>query len=149
MPQTDLNEAITRAQLIDPALQRAGWDNDISQQVGKETPVDGSSQAAWSRLRAKLQTVQEGGSSYNVRPAELPSGISDYALYRPNGETIAIVEAKRTSNVWIIFGVGSKWKLISPRWANMSATKARARGWPRVKSRIAGCWSVGISRLAR
>jgi type I restriction enzyme R subunit len=96
-PSPDLNEAVTRAKLIDPALQRAGWDTSNPQQVGKEIPVDGSSPAAWQRLRTKLQTVQEGGATYNVKPAELPSGISDYVLYRANGEIIAVVEAKRTS----------------------------------------------------
>ncbi len=30
------NEAITRAKLIDPALQQAGWDTGNPQQVGKE-----------------------------------------------------------------------------------------------------------------
>lgn len=94
---TDYNEAITRAQLIDPALQKAGWDTSDPQRVGKEIPVDGSSPASWQRLRRKLRTVREGGATYNVKPAELPQGISDYALYRPNGEIIAIVEAKRTS----------------------------------------------------
>ncbi|MCB0195376.1 MAG: hypothetical protein KDJ65_25740 [Anaerolineae bacterium] len=97
MTSTDYNEAITRAQLIDPALQKAGWDTSDPQLVGKEIPVDGSSPASWQRLRRKLQTVREGGATYNVKPAELPQGISDYVLYRPNGQIIAIVEAKRTS----------------------------------------------------
>lgn len=94
---TNYNEAITRAKLIDPALQKAGWDTSNPQQVGKEIPVDGSGPAGWQRLQARLHTVREGATTYNVKPAELPQGISDYALYRPNGEIIAIVEAKRTS----------------------------------------------------
>ena len=93
----DLNEAVTRARLIDPALQQAGWDTGNPEQVGMEIPVDGSSPAKWQRLRQKLQAVHEVGATYDVRPADLPSGISDYALYRPNGEIIGIVEAKRTS----------------------------------------------------
>ncbi len=28
---------------------------------------------------------------------ELPAGVTDYALYRPNGEIMAVVEAKRAS----------------------------------------------------
>ncbi len=35
-----------------------------------------------------------GGITYDL---ETPKGVSDYALYRPNGEIIGVVEAKRTS----------------------------------------------------
>lgn len=35
------NEASTRKELIDPALLRAGWDINNSDQVGLEIPVDG------------------------------------------------------------------------------------------------------------
>ena len=33
MTSTDYNEAITRAQLIDPALQKAGWDTSDPRQA--------------------------------------------------------------------------------------------------------------------
>ena len=46
---------------------------------------------AWQRLERKLR---ESGGQYT---ADLPSGISDYVLKQPNGEIVAVVEAKRTS----------------------------------------------------
>ncbi len=64
------NEARTRKDLIDPALAKAGWDVKDPAQVGIEIPVDG----------------------YNAEPW---NGITDYCLYRPNGEVIAVVEAKK------------------------------------------------------
>jgi type I restriction enzyme R subunit len=87
-------EAKTRQDLIDPALKKAGWDVDNPDQVGLEIPVDGFDPAAWKTLDAKLRRLKEAGVPYDV---ELPKGICDYALYRPNGEIIAVVEAKRTS----------------------------------------------------
>lgn len=88
------NEAKTRKDLIDPALNRAGWDVDNPELVRLEIPVDGFDPKAWQAIKTKLGHIGEAGNSYN---ADLPIGISDYALYRPNGEVIAIVEAKRTS----------------------------------------------------
>jgi type I restriction enzyme, R subunit len=88
------NEAHTRQELIDPALTKAGWDPGNRNQVGLEIPVDGFDPKAWKRLEAKLKRTREVGAAYSL---DLPKGISDYALYRPNGEIIAIVEAKRTS----------------------------------------------------
>ncbi len=88
------NEAKTRKELIDPALQKAGWDVNNPDQVGLEIPVDGSDPQAWAIIKTKLKRVKETGGIYD---APLPVGISDYVLYRPNGEIIAIVEAKRTS----------------------------------------------------
>ncbi|MBD2292011.1 DEAD/DEAH box helicase family protein [Anabaena sphaerica FACHB-251] len=67
------NEANTRTQLIDPALTLAGWNIKDSNQVGLEIPVDG----------------------YNAEPW---NGVTDYCLYQPNGEVIAVVEAKRQSS---------------------------------------------------
>src|SRR4028118_1692717 len=67
------NEANTRKDLIDPALEKAGWNLDKEKnQVGIEVPVDGYDAAPWN-------------------------GVTDYCLYRPNGEVIAVVEAKRQS----------------------------------------------------
>jgi type I site-specific restriction endonuclease len=87
-------EARTRKQLIDPALEKAGWDVTNPDQVGIEIPVDGFDPQAWRALEARLRRLRETGVVYDV---ELPKGASDYVLYRPNGETIAVVEAKRTS----------------------------------------------------
>lgn len=66
------NEANTREDLIDPALEIAGWNLKDPNQVRFEIPVDG----------------------YDAAPS---NGITDYCLYQPNGEVIAVVEAKRQS----------------------------------------------------
>jgi type I restriction enzyme R subunit len=87
-------EAQTRKQLIDPALKKAGWDVNNPDQVGIEIPVGGFDPQAWQRLEAKLKRLKDAGAPYGV---DLPAGVSDYALYRPNGEIIAVIEAKRTS----------------------------------------------------
>ncbi len=74
----DPTEATTRRTLIDPLLRQAGWEVNDRQQVGLEIPV--------SLLREPEPVLNES-----------QEGISDYALYRANGDIIAIVEAKRTS----------------------------------------------------
>ena len=66
------NEAKTRKARIDPALKRAGYDVGDPTQVGIEIPVDGYDKEPWN-------------------------GVTDYCLYRPNGEVTAVVEAKRQS----------------------------------------------------
>ena len=65
------NEAETRYNLIDPLVVKAGWDLADRTSVGFEIPVDG----------------------YDTAPI---NGITDYCLYRPNGEVLAVIEAKRT-----------------------------------------------------
>ncbi len=87
------NEARTRKEQIDPQLKAAGWDVANPDQVGIEIPVDGFDPAAWDRLKEQLKNISEGIADYLT----LPSGISDYALYRSNGEIIGVVEAKRAS----------------------------------------------------
>jgi type I restriction enzyme R subunit len=87
-------ERQTRKSLIDPALKRAGWDVRNPDQVGIEIPVDGFDPAAWHTLEARLRRIRDEHGIYDV---ELPKGVCDYTLYRPNGEIAAIVEAKRTS----------------------------------------------------
>ena len=91
---SNLSEARTRIDLIEPALQKAGWDVHDPEQVGIEIPVDGFDPQAWKALEARLRHLRESGGIYDV---QLPGGGSDYALYRPNGKIAAIVEAKRTS----------------------------------------------------
>lgn len=66
------NEAKTRKDLIDPLLTKADWDLANLHQVGLEIPVDGYDAEPWN-------------------------GVTDYCLYRANGEVIAVVEAKRQS----------------------------------------------------
>jgi type I restriction enzyme, R subunit len=88
-------EARTRKELIDPALVRAGWEVSDPARVGLEIPVDGFDRLAWQSLHKKLAAIHaSGGVTYEL---ETPKGVSDYALYRPNGEIVAVVEAKRTS----------------------------------------------------
>lgn len=84
-------EAQTRERLIDPALRKAGWDVNNPDQVRIEIPVDDFDPAAWQALDAKLKRLQDAGVPYNVK---LPSGICDYALYRPDGDIIAVVEGQ-------------------------------------------------------
>lgn len=67
------NEAWTRKELIDPKLEAAGWDLSLDKgEVRFEIPVNGYDAEPWN-------------------------GITDYCLYRANGEVIAIVEAKKQS----------------------------------------------------
>ena len=56
-----ISEAHTRAKLIDPALEQAGWDLDDANQVGFEIPVDDVEPAAWHALEAELRRLGEAG----------------------------------------------------------------------------------------
>lgn len=67
-----ISEAATRKQMIDPQLEQAGWYLRDHSKVKIEIPVDGYDAEPWN-------------------------GVSDYTLYRENGEVLAVVEAKRTS----------------------------------------------------
>lgn len=77
MPASDphdtlsLNEAQARYILIDPGLTKAGWNLSDRTQVRLEVPVDGYDAEPWN-------------------------GVTDYCLYAPSGEVIAVIEAKRT-----------------------------------------------------
>ena len=66
------NESNTRIKLIDPQLVKMGWNLADRSSVGLEIPIDG----------------------YDASPQ---NGITDYCLYRVNGEVLAVVEAKKTS----------------------------------------------------
>ena len=90
----ELTEAQTRRHLIDHALAKAGWDTTRPALVGQEVPVDGTDGRSWRKLQTELLHLRQAGIAYN---SALPTGISDYVLYRPNGEILAVVEAKRTS----------------------------------------------------
>ena len=67
-----INEQETRYSLIDPQLKKAGWNLSDRTQVGFEIPVP----------------------NYDKT---FITGFTDYVLLRPNGEVLAVVEAKRTS----------------------------------------------------
>ena len=89
-----MNEAETRAQLIDKALEKAEWKLRDPHQVGQEIPVDGFDPAEWQKLKKQLvRMMQDERGRYNA----LPAGISDYVLYRENGEVLAVVEARKTA----------------------------------------------------
>src|SRR5574339_113735 len=68
-----LSEARTRKEMIDPQLEKAGWSLRDHSKVKIEIPVDGYDAQPWN-------------------------GVSDYCLYRENGEVLAVVEAKRTTH---------------------------------------------------
>jgi type I restriction enzyme R subunit len=68
----NLNEALTRIRLIDPQLRQAQWRLDDKTQVRLEIPVDGYDAEPWN-------------------------GVTDYCLYEPGGQVLAVVEAKRCS----------------------------------------------------
>src|SRR5271156_2626261 len=68
----DVNEATTRALLIDPQLRQARWPLADRSRVRLEIPVDGYDAEPWN-------------------------GVTDYCLYDPSGNVLAVVEAKRCS----------------------------------------------------
>jgi len=67
-----LSEERTRKEMIDPQLESAGWYLRDHSKVKTEIPVDGYDAEPWN-------------------------GVSDYTLYRENGEILAVVEAKKTA----------------------------------------------------
>jgi type I site-specific restriction endonuclease len=67
-----MREAQTRAQLINPQLERADWDLSDRTRVRFEVPVAGYDPAPWN-------------------------GFTDFSLYDATGQVIAVIEAKRTA----------------------------------------------------
>ncbi|MEW5980591.1 MAG: type I restriction-modification enzyme R subunit C-terminal domain-containing protein, partial [Acidobacteriota bacterium] len=57
-----------------------------STQVDVEIPVDGFDPVAWQQLEQQLRQIRE---REGIREIDLPAGVSDYVLYRENGETLA------------------------------------------------------------
>jgi type I restriction enzyme, S subunit len=68
----DLNEAKTRALLINPRLERANWNLSDHSQVQFEVPVKGYDPTPWN-------------------------GFTDFCLYDVDGSVLAVIEAKRTA----------------------------------------------------
>lgn len=68
----DLNEAKTRASLINPQLEKADWNLSDRSQVQFEVPVQGYDPTPWN-------------------------GFTDFCLYHPDGTVLAVIEAKRTA----------------------------------------------------
>src|SRR5438046_15473 len=71
MDHRSLSEQQTRYSIIDPMLSKAGWNLSDRTQIWFEVPVVG----------------------YDASPQ---GGITDYCLFRPNGEVLAVIEAKKT-----------------------------------------------------
>ena len=116
-------EAKTRKELIDPALLRAGWNVDDPNQVGLEIPVDGFDPTAWQALQENLQRIRaSGGVTYHL---ETPKGVSDYVLYRPNGEIIGVVEASARAPT-------PAWPRPRPSSTSPRSPNARASGRSRL-----------------
>jgi type I restriction enzyme, R subunit len=74
------SEERTRREMIDPQLESAGWYLRDHSGVKTEIPVDGY----------KTSEVSETSEVW-------ASGVTDYTLYRENGEVLAVVEAKKTA----------------------------------------------------
>src|SRR5260370_509976 len=68
----DLNETKTRALLINPQLERAGWNLSDHSQVQFEVPVKGYDPTPWN-------------------------GFTDFCLNDVDGSVLAVIEAKRTA----------------------------------------------------
>jgi type I site-specific restriction endonuclease len=64
-----INEAKTHKELIDPEPEKAGWHLKDKSRGGLKIPVDGYDAGPWN-------------------------DVTDYCLFLPNGEVIAVVEAK-------------------------------------------------------
>lgn len=71
MAHRRIPEERTRKELIDPQLEKAGWYLRDHAKMKIEIPVDGYDAEPWN-------------------------GVTDYCLYRGNGEVLAVVEAKKT-----------------------------------------------------
>lgn len=65
-------EAWTRAELINPQLEKAEWNLSDRSRVRFEVPVVGYDPNPWN-------------------------GFTDFSLYDPSGQVIAVIEAKRTA----------------------------------------------------
>jgi type I restriction enzyme R subunit len=71
MDYRTLSEAETRYNIIDPQIAKAKWNLADRSQISFEVPIDG----------------------YDASPV---NGVTDYCLFRTNGEVLAVIEAKRT-----------------------------------------------------
>jgi type I site-specific restriction endonuclease len=67
-----ISEERTHKEMIDPQLEKAGWYLHDHAKVRIEIQVDGYDAEPWN-------------------------GVTDYCLYRENGDMLAVVEAKKTS----------------------------------------------------
>ena len=70
-----ISEELTRKEMIDPQLEKAGWYLRDHSRVKIEIPVDGYDAEPWN-------------------------GVSDYTLYRENGEVLVEVKS-HSANVYL------------------------------------------------
>lgn len=99
-----VSESQTRYNSIDPQLKKAGWNLSDRTQVAFEIPVAGYVIAKAEGLKQSDLPTENQIATSESRLVGIPSrndidlgGITDYCLYRPNGDVLAVVEAKRTS----------------------------------------------------
>jgi hypothetical protein len=59
-------EAQTRKDLIDPTLEKAGWNVHDPARVGTGIPVERFDPQAWRVLKARLNRLREAGVPYEV-----------------------------------------------------------------------------------
>jgi hypothetical protein len=81
----DPTEADTREKLIDPALEKAGWDLQDPKQVRFEIPVYDTDPAAWQILQAELRRLRK---RHNIPDVKLPGGPTEpctLAEHYPDG----------------------------------------------------------------
>ena len=71
-----ISEDQTRKEMIDPQLEQAGWYLRDHSKVKTEIPVDG----------LKTSEVSETSEVWE-------NGVSDYCLYRENGEVLAVASS--------------------------------------------------------
>jgi len=67
-----ISEERTRKEMIDSQLEKAGWYLADRSKVDIEIPVDGYDAEPWN-------------------------GVTDYCLFRENGEVLAVVKAKKAT----------------------------------------------------
>ena len=65
---TDPNEAVTRKQMIDPALARAGWDVNDPDQVGIEISIKSLDAQTQFAHENEMKRIAEAAGRYDVRP---------------------------------------------------------------------------------
>jgi type I site-specific restriction endonuclease len=88
MPR-QINEELTRKEMIDPQLEKADWYLRDHSKVKTEIPVDGYDAEPWN-------------------------GVSDYTLYRDNGEVLAVKYNNKSVFIMTILGhldFGIQWAI--------------------------------------
>jgi len=85
------NEALTRRELIDPALERAGWDVSDPEQVGIEIPVDGFDPGVWQVLELELRRIRQQGGIGDTVLVNREGNAARQLLDNPDGCVISMI----------------------------------------------------------